>query len=116
MVGGYERAARALCLRFSARGHDVTVITERRETLWPAREEMDGVRIQRLWCIYRPRLHLLTSLLSFSRFLMIRALFRCLACASIRTARGLRISIWNDPAQTRCPEAYEQRRSGAEKC
>ncbi len=72
IVGGYERSAERLSAALVLRGHDVTVITERRETLWPARDEMDGVRILRLWCIHRPRLHLLTSLLSFSRFLLIR--------------------------------------------
>ena len=42
IVGGYERAAE-LSAELVRLGHEVTVITERRDRSWPAREQQDGV-------------------------------------------------------------------------
>lgn len=72
IVGGYERAAERLSAALAARGYAVTVITERRDNSWPVHEERDGVQIRRLWCLYRPRMHLMTSLMVFALFLLIQ--------------------------------------------
>lgn len=72
LVGGYERAAERLSAELARQGHEVCVITERREPGWPPRAESDGYLIRRLWCLYRPHLHILTSLLSFAGFLVLR--------------------------------------------
>ena len=70
LIGGYERAAERLSMALAARGHRVTVITERRNRTWPVREEQNGVQIERLWCLYRPHLHTITSLIAFTVFLI----------------------------------------------
>jgi len=70
LVGGYEKAAERLASEIAKRGHRVTVLTERRVQCWPSRETMHGFELRRLRCIYRPGLHLLTSLLSFAVFLL----------------------------------------------
>lgn len=70
IVGGYERAAERLSAALVARGHKVTVITERREASWPDREVRDGVEVRRLWCCYRPHQHMVTSLAAFAWFLL----------------------------------------------
>ena len=80
IVGGYERAAERLSAALVARGHCVTVITERRNKAWPATETLDGVRVRRLWCTYRPRLHMLTALTSFTLFLL---------------TQGCRFDVWH---------------------
>lgn len=72
IVGGYERAAERLSTALSERSHNIMVITERRKMEWPAKETIDGVKVCRLWCIYRPRLHILTALTSFALFLLIK--------------------------------------------
>ena len=72
IVGGYERAAERLSSALATRGHDVTVIAERRNNAWPANEEYDGVRVRRLWCVYKRRLHRLTGLASLALFLFTR--------------------------------------------
>ena len=72
IVGGYERAAERLSMALATRGHKVTVIAERRNRTWPAREEQNGVQIERLWCLYRPHLHTITSLMAFTVFLITR--------------------------------------------
>ncbi|HPT50716.1 MAG TPA: glycosyltransferase family 4 protein [Accumulibacter sp.] len=72
LVGGYERAAERLSAALVTRGHRVTVIAERRDPTWPALETLDGVTLRRLWCAFKPRLHLLTSLPRFAIFLLIR--------------------------------------------
>lgn len=72
LIGGYERAAERLSAALAARGHAVMVIAERRDNSWSAHEERDGVQIRRLWCLYRPRLHMMTSLMAFARFLLIQ--------------------------------------------
>lgn len=72
IVGGYERAAERLSAELVRLGHEVTVIAERRDHSWPAREQQDGVMIRRLWCLYRPHFHQVTSLATFSLFLVIQ--------------------------------------------
>jgi len=72
IVGGYERAAERLSATLVARGHSVTVITEQRDKIWPAYEVICSVEVLRLWCLYRPKLHTLTSLCSFALFLLLR--------------------------------------------
>lgn len=72
IVGGYERAAERLSAGLAASGHSVTVIAERRDHSWAANEHAHGVVVRRLWCIYRPRLHMITSLVSFGVFLVSR--------------------------------------------
>lgn len=69
IVGGYERAAERLSAELVRLGHEVTVIAERRERSWPNREQQDSVTVQRLWCIYRPHFHQITSLAAFALFL-----------------------------------------------
>lgn len=70
LTGGYERAAERLSAALAARGHSVTVITERRERVWPRREDFGSFRIRRWWCIYQRRLHIVTSLWSLALWLM----------------------------------------------
>jgi len=70
IIGGYEKAAEHLSTALVEKDHKVTVVTERRDKAWARRETFRGIQIQRLSCLYRPRLHLLTSLLSFAVFLM----------------------------------------------
>lgn len=71
LVGGYERAAERLSAALVTRGHRVTVIAERRKSIWPATEVLDGVVLRRLWCVYKPRLHALSALSRFALFLLI---------------------------------------------
>lgn len=71
LTGGYERAAERLSVALAARGHAVTVITERREVAWAACEDMDGVTVRRLWCLYRRGLHAMTSQFSFGLWLLL---------------------------------------------
>lgn len=71
LTGGYERAAERLSVALAARGHAVTVITERREATWAVREDMGGVTVRRLWCLYRRGLHAMTSQLSFGLWLLL---------------------------------------------
>ncbi len=80
LVGGYERAAERLSKTLTARGHLVEVAAERRDRRWARREVREGVRIERLWCLYRPRLHMVTALLSFAWFLL---------------RRGRRFDVWH---------------------
>ncbi len=70
LVGGYERAAERLSAALAARGHTVTVITERRDFSWPARDHLSGVQVRRLCCLYRPHLHMITSITAFALFLL----------------------------------------------
>lgn len=70
IVGGYERAAERLSSGLVARNWHVTVVTDRRNPAWPAREMRDGVEVRRLWCIWRPRVHLLTALSGLAVFLL----------------------------------------------
>jgi glycosyltransferase involved in cell wall biosynthesis len=70
LVGGYERAAERLSGALVKLGNGVTVITDRRVASWPSHELVEGVVINRLPCIYRPHLHMLSSLLAFAWFLL----------------------------------------------
>lgn len=70
LVGGYERAAERLSAALVGRGHNVTVIADRRDLSWPKRELHNGVFIQRLWCLFKPKLHMPTSLASLAWFLI----------------------------------------------
>jgi glycosyltransferase involved in cell wall biosynthesis len=70
IVGGYERAAERLSTALATQDHRVTVLAERRDSAWPKHEEQSGVRIRRLWCLHRPRLHQVTSLLRFAAYLL----------------------------------------------
>lgn len=70
LIGGYERAAERLSAALVTAGLRVVVITERRERAWPAVEWIDGYEVRRLFCSYRRRLHIVTSLLSFAGFLL----------------------------------------------
>jgi glycosyltransferase involved in cell wall biosynthesis len=72
IVGGYERAAERLSAALAARGHTVTVITERRERSWPAQEIIDGFAVKRLWCIYRRHWHTISALFSFASYLILK--------------------------------------------
>ncbi len=71
IVGGYERAAERLSIELAKRGHHVTVITERRKNEWPDKETINGVFVRRLICLYQPRIHMFTSIISFSIYLLI---------------------------------------------
>jgi len=70
IVGGYERAAERLSAALADAGLQVVVITERRESAWPAVELTDGYEVRRLSCLYRRHLHAFTSLFSFAGFLL----------------------------------------------
>lgn len=80
LVGGYERAAERLSAALVVRGHQVTVIAERRDARWPKQETIDGVSVRRLWCLYRPRFHIMTTLFSFALYLL---------------TRGRRFEVWH---------------------
>lgn len=74
LVGGYERAAERLSAELVRHGHEVTVLAERRDRSWPANEQYDGVLVRRLWCLYQPHMHHITSLASFALFLFTQGL------------------------------------------
>jgi glycosyltransferase involved in cell wall biosynthesis len=72
LVGGYERAAERLAAALAARPDVavVEVVTERRESAWPRAETRAGFSIRRLWCCYRPRLHVVTSGVALAWYLL----------------------------------------------
>lgn len=70
LIGGYERAAERLSGAIADAGLRVVVITERRDRTWPAMERIDGYEVQRLSCLYRRGVHILTSAMSFAGFLL----------------------------------------------
>ena len=70
IIGGYERAAERLSATLAARGHEVTVATERRDQRWPRRERQDGVEVRRWFCLYRPKVHIVSSLAALFWFLL----------------------------------------------
>lgn len=70
LTGGYERAAERLAIALVSRGHAVTIITERRDAAWPTTQDLQGVRVCRLWCVFRRGLHKSSSLLSFAAWLL----------------------------------------------
>jgi glycosyltransferase involved in cell wall biosynthesis len=71
LVGGYERAAERLSEELTRMGHEVTVIADCRDKRWPRIETEKGFTLRRLWCIYRPGLHIFTALLSHAAFLLL---------------------------------------------
>jgi glycosyltransferase involved in cell wall biosynthesis len=72
IIGGYERAAERMSRGLLDLGHQVLVVAERRQTQWLKHESIDGLKVRRLWCRYRPGWHILTSALSFSAFMLIQ--------------------------------------------
>lgn len=72
ITGGYERAAERLSASLAAAGHEVEVVTERREAEWPGLEVSQGFTIHRIPVINRRGVHSLTSILAFSLFLLRR--------------------------------------------
>ena len=71
IIGGYERAAERLSAALAERGFQVTVITERRVRSWPVREIIQGYEVRRLPCVYRRRLHVVSSLLVFGIYMLL---------------------------------------------
>jgi glycosyltransferase involved in cell wall biosynthesis len=61
MIGGTERAGDRLARALAARGHRVTVISERRDRRWPRREQRDGFVVERVPCIPRRRVHRISA-------------------------------------------------------
>jgi glycosyltransferase involved in cell wall biosynthesis len=72
LVGGYERAAERLSASLADAGLRVVVITEHRDRSWPTIERIDGYEVRRLFCLFRRNLHTVTSMLSFTDFLLRR--------------------------------------------
>jgi glycosyltransferase involved in cell wall biosynthesis len=71
VLGGYERAAERLSVALAAQGHEVTVLTERTNRAWPARETLDGVAVRRIWCLPRRGLQTFSALWSQLWFLLL---------------------------------------------
>lgn len=71
MVGGYERAAERLSQALAARGHRVTVVAERRDPEWLAREESGGISVRRLRVVTRSGLHILTGVFALVGYLLV---------------------------------------------
>lgn len=71
LVAGYERAAERLAQGLVERGQRVDVVTERRDPSWPLREQLGGVGVRRIRCVYRRGLHSLSSVLSLGVFLLL---------------------------------------------
>ena len=80
LVGGYERAAERLSSAVAATGVRVVVVAERRDRAWAKAERSSGYEVLRLWCVYRPHVHALTSLLS---------------CGAYLLWRGRRFDVWH---------------------
>ena len=70
ILGGYERAAERVSTALARAGTRVVVVAERRDRAWPAVEPIDGYEVRRLSCLYRPHLHIVTSLLALAGFLL----------------------------------------------
>jgi len=64
LVGGAEKQAAALASRFQSHGHEVMVVTERKDPAWKAREVVDGVPVYR---ISYPKLRLIGAVVLFVR-------------------------------------------------
>ena len=73
MMGGYERAAERLGIELTRRGHQVTVVTERRERAWPRTENIQGLEVRRLTCWNRRRLQTVSGILFLARYLLSHA-------------------------------------------
>jgi glycosyltransferase involved in cell wall biosynthesis len=71
LAGGYERAAERLSIALADRGHTVQIVTERREQAWPKCEPIGKANLRRLWCVYKPRVHKLTTLFSLASYLLL---------------------------------------------
>jgi len=69
LVGGYERAAERLSVALAQKGHQVTIIAERRSNEWPKSEILQKVSIYRWSCIYRRGVHMITSLFGLAFWL-----------------------------------------------
>lgn len=63
ILGGYERAAERLALALADRGTNVCILAERRDRAWPRVEYINRITLYRWWCIYRPHLHILSSVI-----------------------------------------------------
>jgi len=72
LMGGYEVAAERLSAALARLGLRVVVVTERRNRDWPMMECVDGYEVRRLSCWYRRHFHTITSLFSFTGFLLRR--------------------------------------------
>lgn len=70
LVGGYERACERLAVALAATGNYVTVCAEQRDKSWPKQEKLNSVEIRRWWCLYKPKFHVITSLLGLAGFLL----------------------------------------------
>ena len=70
IVGGYERSADRLSSAIAKLGNKVVVVTERRSTEMAQIERSNGYTISRLFCIYRPYIHTISSALSLTQFLL----------------------------------------------
>lgn len=70
LVGGYERACQRLSEALVNSGNSVTVIAERRDKNWPKYENVNNVKVCRWWCIYKDKLHLLTSMVGLVIYLI----------------------------------------------
>ena len=64
LVGGYELAAERLASILVRRGSAVTILAERRHLGWPRREDVNGVKVRRWFCVFRPGWHTATSILA----------------------------------------------------
>jgi glycosyltransferase involved in cell wall biosynthesis len=71
VLGGYERAAERLSVGLVKQGHEVTVLTERTNRAWPAKEVLDGVEVRRAWCLCRRGVQTLSALWSLVVFLVV---------------------------------------------
>jgi glycosyltransferase involved in cell wall biosynthesis len=80
LVGGYEKAAERLAIALTKKGHQVQIVTERRDRSWPKIEQIGQATLLRLWCIFRPGVHKFSSLFSLFLFLI---------------TRGWRFDIWH---------------------
>ena len=72
LVGGTERSAERLSIALASRGHNITMLTLRRNKLWPSSELQHGVKVYRYWCLNRPKLFAITSMLSYTVFLIVK--------------------------------------------
>ncbi len=70
LVGGYERACQRLAESLVGRGHHVTVAAERRDKKWKRSEMVNGVSINRWWCVYKTKRHIITSVIGLILFLI----------------------------------------------
>ena len=69
MVGGYERQAQRLSAALVKRGLAVTVVAERRQKTWARYELIDMVPVERLNCIYKPKLHTISAATALGTYL-----------------------------------------------